>query len=325
MTTATLASAIEEYLESIEARSEHLHSAASQALNLFCSYLAQHEELKPDTTPITRLRVGWAIGFLKYLQQNRAIETEHLYIRAIQDFYSFIQAAHDVPLDIQSLLTQVSAQRRPKEAGLPAIPTHEIETILAYSATSSPPTGDDIADRDILRFYRDRAFLNTLANTGLTVSEICELRRAALDRETKTLDYGDVSYPLNDSTFRFLNTYLQKRQILDASQSAIPLAELPLFARHDKRASDRILPISRWTAGNIVSDWAERALARTGEWKDTPNITPHSFRHYFVLKTLQATEDIEQAQTLARHTDRYTTRRYRQLLKEDSTDGQSDE
>lgn len=322
MTTSTFASSIEKHLKKVGERSEHLRSAASQALTLFCNYLSETKDVNPDTTPITDLRVGWGLEFLKYLQQTHAVETEHLYIRAVQSFYTYVASTYDEVLDSQALAAQIAVLRRPKETTLPEIPISEIDTILTYTATSSPPAGDDIAERDILRFYRDRAFLHTLAHTGLTVSEICELQRSALDREAHTLNYDDVVYPLGDITYRLLNTYLRKRQALDASQGATPLAELPLFARHDKRASNRILPISRWTAGNIVSDWAERALTPSDS---TPNITPHSFRHYFVLKTLQTTEDIEHAQALARHTDPYTTRRYRQLLQNDPTDGQSDD
>jgi integrase len=48
-------------------------------------------------------------------------------------------------------------------------------------------------------------------------------------------------------------------------------------------------------------------------------ITPHTFRHHFVLNALMSTDrDVATAQSLARHEDRSTTRRYLTKLTRDS-------
>jgi integrase len=107
-----------------------------------------------------------------------------------------------------------------------------------------------------------------------------------------------------------ISTYLSRRSNLDQQNPT----DTPLFARHDKRASKRVLPISRWTGANIVENWVNYALdasIRAQLDSEKITITPHSFRHYFILDALAQTDhDIAATQTLARHGDRSTTRRY---------------
>ena len=43
------------------------------------------------------------------------------------------------------------------------------------------------------------------------------------------------------------------------------------------------------------------------------SITPHSFRHYFVTRVLQASGNLKLAQELARHTNISVTQRYAHL------------
>jgi integrase len=84
-----------------------------------------------------------------------------------------------------------------------------------------------------------------------------------------------------------------------------------------------VYAISRWTGANIVDAWAKQALepaVRTALIAANQYITPHSFRHYFVMNALRNTEnDVATTQIMARHVDRSTTRRYLQKLASDQS------
>jgi integrase len=195
-----------------------------------------------------------------------------------------------------------------------------VAQILTYVENAPIPERENGANRERLRILRDRAFLLTLASTGLRVSEICELRCHNLDQITGTLHLTTgETLTLPAGTRRAVRAYLDERRPLDESQPHHLNPDLPLFARHDKRAGRRVLPISRWTGANIVEDWVAQGLSiqlRQELDKKGQSITPHTLRHYFVLATLSDTGSIETTQQLARHADRATTRRYLRSISE---------
>jgi integrase len=165
-----------------------------------------------------------------------------------------------------------------------------------------------------LRNLRDRAFLLTLADTGLRVHEACSLRRGDLDwDEARAIIIGKgnkqavVRFSLR--ALRALRSYLEARAALDGGAGR-PLASLPLFARHDRGAGDHVKPISTATGRNIVSFRVKQALGPEA----VGTITPHSFRHYFVTTVLRGTGgNLKMAQELARHTNIAVTQRYAHL------------
>lgn len=325
-TPNTLAAAIEVYLADIDrSSSPHMSAAYQQALKLFTDVLIKQCKVKPTTTPISELGVGWAQSYLEYLQAERAVETEHLYSRAVLNFYETVEKSGWAEVDASELAEYLREHRRPKEHHIPDPPVDAIATIIQHAATSPVPVGEDSNERDRLRIMRDKAFVLTLADTGLKVSEICDLRRESVNNETGKLQYDGVTIALSSEALRAINGYLSARQQLDSQQKLKPdTAKLPLFARHDKRASDNILPVSRWTASNIVNEWVKLAIPeeeRQELQKKGQTISPQTFRHYFVLKMLEQTGDLTVTQTLARHTDPSTTRRYMQYLDENGTEG----
>ena len=86
---------------------------------------------------------------------------------------------------------------------------------------------------------------------------------------------------------RALKDYISAWAALDGA-SGHPLPSLPLFARHDKGAGKKVKPITTSTSRNIVTERVHQAL---GE-QDTGQITPHSFRHYFVTIVLRASGNL---------------------------------
>jgi site-specific recombinase XerD len=161
---------------------------------------------------------------------------------------------------------------------------------------------------------RDRALLFTLADTGLRVHEACNLRRGDLDwNEGRAVLIGkgdrQAVVRFSERSLRCLRQYLAARAQLDGATSR-PLSALPLFARHDRAAGARVLPISTTTARAIVRQRVGQALGETHRG----SITPHSFRHYFVTTVLRGSGgNLKLAQELARHRSIAVTQRYAHL------------
>ena len=167
-----------------------------------------------------------------------------------------------------------------------------------------------------LEALRDRAFVLTLVDTGLRITEACALKRGDIDwmeARASIIGKGDKQAVIRFSnrSMEALKAYLHARSVVDPN-SRIPLGSQPLFARHDIRASKKIRPITAggmWKAikgaprqgikGRIEEAGVDRSLVRI-----------HDFRHYFVTMTYLAKGDLKMSQILARHESIATTNRY---------------
>lgn len=94
------------------------------------------------------------------------------------------------------------------------------------------------------------------------------------------------------------------------------LSSYPIFARHDKGAGKRILPITTKTGRMIVTQRVAECLGSDA----VGTITPHSFRHYFVSTVLHETGNLKIAQEFARHTNIAVTQRYSHLSNKELDD-----
>ena len=203
-----------------------------------------------------------------------------------------------------------------KYSRLPQFPADDIQKILAYitDVSNLNQLGQNEEEFNIrLRETRDRAFLLTLADTGLRVHEACKLRRGDVDwNEGRAVIIGkgdkQAVVRFTSRSMRAIKDYLSLRAQLDGG-SGKQLATLPLFARHDKGAGKKIKPITPTTGRNIVAERVEQILGKEAVGK----ITPHSFRHYFVTTILRASGNLKLAQELARHSNIQITQRYAHL------------
>jgi integrase len=167
--------------------------------------------------------------------------------------------------------------------------------------------------KERLRVLRDRAFLITLADTGLRVHEACGLRRGDIDwNEGRAIIIGkgdqQAVVRFSKRALASLKDYLAARAQLDGA-SGRPLGSLPLFARHDKGAGKKTKPITTATGRNIVTERVREILGESA----VGTITPHSFRHYFVTAVLKGSGNLKLAQELARHKSIAVTQRYAHL------------
>jgi site-specific recombinase XerD len=318
----TVREALERYLAAVDrSRSPLTHKAYSQAARRF-SEMLRERNVPPSSTPASETCVEWIAWFIESLR-SYAVATEQLYLTALAGFYEYVAAEKLAEVSLPAL-KQLRRRRARREATrLPPFPRDEIEQVLDTVRQAPRIDTDDLQGK--LRHLRDRALIFTLADTGLRVSEACSLTRGHMDwNEARAIVLGkggrEAVVRFSAESLRYVRSYLDARAEQDGAQGR-PLGSLPIFARHDRGAGDKILPISSRTAEKIVEDWVATAL---GE-KARGMITPHTFRHYFVTVVLRASGgDIRLAQELARHKTIATTQRYTHLSDDELDRGYHD-
>jgi site-specific recombinase XerD len=305
---------IGKYLHTIKtARSEHTARTYANALSVFSRVMKERWQ-DPETTPTANLSedgIAWLAAYLK----NFSSATERLYLTAVAGFYEYVAAERLAEINLPRLRLLIRQRARRPGVRLPQFPSSDIERLLEHvsdPASISVFPGED-SEKLRLREIRDRAFLLTLADTGLRVHEACALRRGDIDwNEGRAVITGkgdkQAVVRFSSRSMRALKDYLSLRASMDGG-SGRPLASLPLFARHDKGAGKKVKPITTTTGRNIVTERVRQIL---GE-ESVGRITPHSFRHYFVTTVLRGSGNLKLAQELARHSNIQVTQRYAHL------------
>jgi len=302
----SISKAINAYLETVSlARSENTHRTYQNGLNVFKSCL-EEQSIDIERTNCRELNEKNFAIFINELKFY-APTTERLYITSVIGFFEYLISENLSSLNIFSLRMLVKNRARIPRQRLPQFPKTDIDKLLDEIEKSIISSSSDL---EKLINYRDRAFLICLADTGLRVHEACNLRRGDIDWfEKKALVIGkgnkEAIVRFSDRAIKVLKEYLKIRASIDGS-TGVPLSSLPLFARHDKGAGKKIKPITTTTGRNIVSFRVEQILGK----ELVGTITPHSFRHYYVTRVLQASGNLKLAQSLARHTNIAITQRY---------------
>ncbi len=312
----SITDAMDAYLRLVErSRSRHTKLSYKNALQVFRDVLSR-QFLDPSTTPIEKLTEDMLGQFIDHLSVFSPA-TEQLYLQAVKGFYLYVDSERLAPINQSRVAVLIRQRSRRPGVRIPQFPANDIETLLgkAEQVENLIITNQDEEEalNVILRAYRDRAFLLTLADTGFRVHEACNLRRGDVDwNEQRAVIIGKGN---KQSVVRFtsrslqaMKDYLSQRAVLDGI-SGKPLGSLPLFARHDKGAGKKIKPMTPTTGRNIVKERVEQLLGKEMVGK----ITPHSFRHYFVTTVLRGTGNLKIAQELARHKNIQVTQRYTHL------------
>jgi integrase/recombinase XerC len=306
----SIALAVSAYLDSVtQARSANTARTYQNGMNIFLQTLAA-KGVDPESVTVDILPED-AIAWLAAALKDYAPATERLYLTSAAGFYEYLSAESLAQINLSRIKLLIRQRARRPGQRLPQFPKDDIDRVLDYAETLAGVPAENENDR--LRNLRDRAFLLTLADTGLRVHEACGLRRGDLDwNEGRALIIGkgdrQAVVRFSGRALTALKTYLAARGQLDG-KTRRPLTALPLFARHDKGAGTKIKPITTATGRNIVNDHVEKALGT----ESVGQITPHSFRHYFVTRVLAASGNLKLAQELARHRNIAVTQRYAHL------------
>ena len=302
---------VEDYLESVKlARSAHTARTYRNAMNRFINSLTNNG-IDIDQDPPGALNEDTIVFFANDLKNNSAT-TEQLYIIAVKGFFEYLSAENLSAINLPKLKLLIRQRTRRPGKRLPQFPANAIRNLIESLMNQDISSNNDDLYLN-LREMRDRAFLITLADTGLRVHEACNLRRGDIDwseGRAQIIGKGNKEAIVRFSrrSQKAIKDYLQLRASLDGV-SGKQLAALPLFARHDKGAGMKVKPMTPTTGRNIVTDKVRQFL---GE-EMVGRITPHSFRHYFVTRILISTGNLKLAQSLARHQNIAVTQRYAHL------------
>ena len=318
MGSFSIENAMQQYIESIRlSRSPFTAKTYSNALRFFSQTL-QKKGFDLSNTPVTSLQEETIILLATDLK-NHAPTTERLYLQAVSGFFEFLVAEKLAEVNLPRIKLLIHQRARRLGQRLPQFPSSSIDKLLDILTNKNYALAAN--DIENLINLRDRAFLITLADTGLRVHEACNLRRGDLDwNEGKAVIIGKGN---QQAMVRFstratdaLLDYLRERGKYDG-KSKVSLSALPLFSRHDKGAGQKVKPLTTTSGRNIVS---QRVAQFLGE-EFVGSITPHSFRHYFVTRVLRSSGNLKLAQELARHKNIAVTQRYAHLSNDELDKG----
>ena len=280
---------IEHFLGTFQ-RSPKTVFAYRNALKQFVKVVGADVELNTETY----------IEFLSALR-DKSPSTQRVYRTAVLKFYAFCKSGNSAELkEATEHYTRNQGKR------IANFNREAVEKVIEYCSALSDAISDATAAQ--LEALRDRAFVLTLADTGLRISEACSLKRSDVDwleQRAVIIGKGDKQAIIRFSnrSIEALKVYLHARSSVEPN-SRTPLGSQPIFARHDIRASKKIRPITAdgmWKAikSRIEDAGVERSAVRI-----------HDFRHYFVTMTYLAKGNLKLSQELARHESINTTNRY---------------
>lgn len=252
------------------------------------------------------------IAFLNWLNKKQKNKnTRAIYATGVTKFFEYLTLRDLAEINIEKARLARNEILEKTSYKLKTFITEDVDEILAYAAEPIEHLfGNENAK---LREYRDRAFILTLADTGLRVHEACNLTRGDIDQEKARaiiIGKGDKQGVIrfSERSLKAIKEYLHERAKLDGG-SGKPLSSLPVFAQHSKSSSDRVDPITTKTGRDIVDGYVLRIL---GDEKEG-TITPHTFRHYFVTEVINASGNVKLAKEMARHSNITVTDKYAQL------------
>ena len=309
----TIHGAAQKFLGMVQkSRSQNTFKTYSNAIKQFLLVLNENG-FPVETEPVDGLTEKAIALFIETLH-NKATASEKLYTTAVISFYEFVASEELATINLVKVRSLAKQRNRRVGQRFPQFPKTDIEKLLDYANSLLEKPEKDEKDR--LINLRDRAFLITLADTGLRVHEACKLSRGDInwyEGKAVVIGKGDKMAVIRFSkrALDAIQVYLNARRELDGATGR--LAGLPLFARHDRGSGAKTLRMTTAAGRYIVRERVKECLGSEA----VGTITPHSFRHYFVTRILHGSGNLKLAQELARHTSVSVTQRYAHLNDDD--------
>jgi site-specific recombinase XerD len=220
---------------------------------------------------------------------------------------------------MRKAMAKAAKRRQRSELPPEKLPTRDIVEALLAEAHKPLGLPDDMPERTHRRLelarLRDIAIIQALVSSGMRVGELVRLERGHLLHNVKgaTVKYTkskkEREVLFSDRAWEAIQAYLKART--DGAQKR-PLASLPVFARHDRPAGSRVLPLSTRSVQNVFF-----ALASRAGILEQFHLTPHTLRHFFATEFLSETGDLALTQYALGHSSPTTTRIYAQTKRDD--------
>lgn len=282
----------------------------AQGMKRFSEFLSASGRSPTDT--VASLNANHAIEFSRWISQKQNADNNRLakatlqaYCSSLMRFFKYLLREGMIDLSmsdmerIRSAFHDIRHGYRP----LPQLPPEEIVKQLLDAAHAVKPTPNK--PRLDLARLRNIAMLESLRSSGMRVGELVGLKRDDLDNRNhaaRVTGKGDKqrSVYFDDPAWNAIQEYLKERN--DGARGRA-LYQLPLFARHDRRVSDKVLPLTTDSVRLVFNNIAREANIDIV-------LTPHSLRHAFATKVLEATGDLAVVQDMLGHSSPATTRIY---------------
>jgi integrase/recombinase XerC len=285
MPEPTIRESINAYLESVvKNRSLRTSRAYRVALNRLASSLSE-QGIDVDAVSASQTSEEWIVDFFRNLKGMSA-STENLYFWAIVGWRRYLASEKLAAFDVEELklLTRPYRQKYVRRTEHPP-DYYDISRLVDYAANLT--ASQVSSEHERLRLLRDRALIVTLADTGLDVSAVCELRRGNIDwRSHRFLlsrkGGGQRRVSFTPRMSAALLDYLNSRAPFDGAQSRSQNS-LPVFASHRPRDTAKVLPLKSKGIRKAVSERAHEALGI----EYAGGISPKSLRHYHKHTLLQ--------------------------------------
>ncbi len=308
----TITEAFDSYLRDLAVgQSAQTVETYSQGLKRFREFLDSIEH--PAARPVATLSVKHALGCAQWLSEERATTagkiakaTLRTYLATLSRFYNYLLREELVDIsasDLQRMREAFKNYRRGYERPLPKLPPDEAVRDL-LNAAKSVRANPKKPRLDLARL-RNIAMLEALRSAGMRVGELVGLKRDDLDhrqhsaRVTGKGNKQRIIY-FDDQAWSAIQAYIKARG--DGAKGRA-LYQLPLFARHDRRAGNRVLRLTTDTVRLVFNQLARSAGIEIA-------MTPHSLRHAFATRVLEATGDLAVVQDMLGHSSPATTRIY---------------
>lgn len=220
--------------------------------------------------------------YIKYLEQSISNSSIKRIASSLKCYYKFLQSLNLCQkLNISCLKTSKKIARK--------IPTileqDEILRLIEQPDTSQ------------IKGIRDKAMLELLYATGITVTELITLNVNAVNLTLGILNIKNRTIPLYNDAVKTMSLYInQVRNILTCTN------ETKLFSNLNGD------PLTRQGVWKIIKEYVSKANLN----KD---ITPHTIRHTFAVHLLENGADICQIKTLLGHTSSTSAQIYVDILK----------
>jgi len=271
-------------------------------------FLARLKEIKPED-PVSRLNEKHAMQYMQDIL-DLAPATRAVHVAALRRFYLFIYGNEWADVSLQRLnfllegsnvLSRVSRNIEFDKKRLVQL----IEFVLNWNPVSSRKT----TQLNKIIALRNRAFMLTLAQSGLRVHEACKLKIKDLNLE----DGSGIIVGKRDKQARFkignkaveaIRVYLSERDALAKVEKS-----QPVFSSHSRRTGKFHVQHMTTQTGEDIFHRVE--IMAFGE---KSKMACHALRHMFVTRVLERTNNLKVAQELARHTNIDITGRYAHLL-----------
>jgi integrase/recombinase XerD len=260
-------------------------------VRLLLCYVAADKHMKITRLAVSDLTFERVLGFLRYLEADRAssVRTRNQRLAAVHTLFDYIASREPEMLGTCQKVAAIPAKRAaPAE-------THFLERDEVQALLQALPRAGQLA-------LRDRALLLFLYNTGARVQEAADLRAEHLQLG----EHPTVRLHGKGGKWRTCPLWRQTAQLLAqllGPPGTTPAPHAPVFCSAAGQALTRfgIYKIVRRHAGHLDDAGVSR------------RVSPHIFRHTAAVHLLEAGVEVNVIRGWLGHADLSTTNRYAEI------------